>query len=54
MVRDILHEEHGNINSNLETEMPTGLATKHKGPEGFDKVPGRPEASKPSPKATNS
>lgn len=54
MVRGVLYEEHGNINSNLETEMPTGLATKHKGPEGFDKVPGRPEASKPSQKATNS
>lgn len=54
MIRGVLYEEHGNINSNLETEMPTGLATKCKGPGGFDKVPGRPEASNNSQKAANS
>lgn len=54
MVRSVLYEEHENINSNLETEMSLGLATKRKGPGGFDKVHGRPGLSKNSQKEANS
>lgn len=54
MVRAVLYEVHGNINSNLETEMPRGLATKLRGPGDFGESLGGLKLAEAYQKATKS